>query len=335
MKKSTYQIPKKALLFITVMITLFSFSTQVNAQSASSLVGKYVKILNVHSGKALCTMHWSKDEKSRNNQEAIIQYSYSGDPTHIWLIKSAGNNMYILENAHSGKVLCTRHWSKDPKSTRDQEAIIQYGYSGDATHKWRINSLGNGQYQMLNGYSGKALCTMHWSKDAKSSNNQEAIIQYGYTGDPTHKWRMSVVNYDPNPPVAPTIEYTVKVDACHPALIGTGTESGITVEFLANGQSVGSSFSKVLAEGCNGVYSVFSLKTNKLVDKFVVRISGEDAAFIDKVTLSVDGKEVRYYGSDGGEGYCLSSSSSDASGDWQRYLIDGKCYSSVNYLYKR
>ncbi len=163
---------------------------------------KYVKIINVHSGKNLCTMHWSKDPKSNNNQERIIQYSYSGDPTHIWLVKPVGNDRYILENAQTGKVMCTMHWSKDPKSKNNQERIIQYSYTGDPTHQWRFVDIGNGQWRIVNAHSGKNLCTMHWSKDPKSNNNQEEIIQYDYTGDPTHKWRMEVVS-KPQKYVAP------------------------------------------------------------------------------------------------------------------------------------
>ena len=95
-------------------------------------------VINVHSGKALCTMHNSKDPANKGNQEGIIQFDYYGDATQKWTVTSAGNGNYYLINGHGTRALCTMHNSKDPANKGNQEPVIQYDYYGDATQLWKI-----------------------------------------------------------------------------------------------------------------------------------------------------------------------------------------------------
>ncbi|MCH2042577.1 MAG: ankyrin repeat domain-containing protein [Saprospiraceae bacterium] len=194
----------KAYFTLLIFSILAVHSNTISAQL--DFLDEEVIIENVHSRKALCTQHSSQDPSSMNNQENIAQYSYTGDPTHKWMVTALGDGFYKIENVYSKKTLCTQHWSNDPKSNNNQENIHQYQYTGDLTQKWQFVDIGNGQYSIENAHSRKVLCTQHWSQDPKSLDDYENIHQYQYTGDLTHKWTIRPVN----PPSATTLDAAIK-----------------------------------------------------------------------------------------------------------------------------
>ena len=290
---------KSIFLFGLLFISQMSFATETRLAFAN----QEVIIENVHSKKVLCTMHYSKDAQSNNNQENIIQYQYTGDPTHKWKFIPVGNGLYKIENVHSRKVLCTMHYSKDAKSNNNQENIIQYQYTGDPTHHWRVTDQGGGQYTIENGHSRKVLCTMHYSKDAQSNNNQENIIQYQYTGDPTHKWNIKVVA-PPLPALLPNASIDVSktyviqnVNGLAFDIPGASTSSGERVQQYAIHKNVNQQF-KFVRVG-NG-YVIKNVKSGHALD--IVGGSKSNGAKLQQYTVH-NKENQQFIVSDAGGGY--------------------------------
>ena len=95
-------------------------------------------IANGSTGMVLCSKNNSKYPQA--NQDPIVLHEDYGDRSQRWRVsKVAGygnGELWVVTNAYSNKALCTKHYSQDPNSTQNGEAIIQYDYSGDATHHW-------------------------------------------------------------------------------------------------------------------------------------------------------------------------------------------------------
>jgi hypothetical protein len=176
---------------LTLLVLGFAFATPIFSQSFE---GRIVKIENVHSGKALCTLHNSQDPANIGNQEPMIQYDYYGDATQKWEFRKISEGIYALINIDSGKALCTLHNSQDPLNKGNQEPMIQYNYYGDSTQHWRVKKAGRGIFILENVHSGKALCTLHNSQDPLNKGNQEPMIQYDYYGDSTQQWKISIAD---------------------------------------------------------------------------------------------------------------------------------------------
>lgn len=75
----------------TFLAVLFIMSSALMAQSSITNLnqiqaGATYKVVNVHDGRALCTLHNSKDPAHKGNQEEIIVYDYYGDATQLWQI---------------------------------------------------------------------------------------------------------------------------------------------------------------------------------------------------------------------------------------------------------
>lgn len=148
---------------------------------APPFLNKTVVIKNDHSKKLLTLKagYW-------NGSEAYLDDA-GAEGIQKWVVRDSGNGTYkFVASGSSGMLLSTKHFSHKPQN--DQDPIILHGDLGDASQQWKIEHWGSGVWKILNAHSGKAICTMHNSQDAKSAQKGEKIIQFNYYGNATQHW---------------------------------------------------------------------------------------------------------------------------------------------------
>ncbi len=125
--------------------------------------------------------------------------------------------------------------------------------------------------------------------------------------------------------------YQVDIDYHHPILSYTDSKSNFTITFLDELGEV------VWEETVEGIYPIsdrfrsFRVDTGANIQLVKIRIDGEDAFFIDRVTIRMNGLVVQEYGEDGGKGWCLSTDANDGNGKWAPYL-EGGCQAFCTFV---
>ncbi len=130
-------------------------------------------------------------------------------------------------------------------------------------------------------------------------------------------------------------EYEVKIDACHSDLDNTGTGNRISVEFWSGETYLYAKYRDGVSDGCYGADASFSYSSTRKVSHVIVKTDGGDAFYIDEISLKIGGDEVKHYGRDNGNGWCLSTDPNDANGSWKNYIsgTGGKCISSIKFSF--
>lgn len=130
----------------------------------------------------------------REKQEIVTQSSSStsNEPVLVTSLEQLyQGGTFKIVNAHDNRALCTLHNAQDPQNKGNQEPLILFDYYGNLSQKWSINPLGSGLFSLKNKHGGRALCTLHNSKDPSHKGNQEPAIQFNYYGDLTQKWNLA------------------------------------------------------------------------------------------------------------------------------------------------
>ena len=129
--------------------------------------------------------------------------------------------------------------------------------------------------------------------------------------------------------------YRVELDACHSDLTGTGTNGRITVGFYSGSTRVGGKYVDKPGDNCLGADQAFSFTTDKPITKIEISTNSGDGYYIDELRTFKDGVLTAHYGSDNGNGWCLSTDASDATGDWKNYIsgTGGKCVSIISFAF--
>jgi len=125
-------------------------------------------------------------------------------------------------------------------------------------------------------------------------------------------------------------EYKVVIDNCHSSIINEGTPNTITVEFLNGNRVLGKSLKKGIIECSSN--ATFSIKSNENITGVNVTTNGDNGYYIDKIELYKNGKLVKRYGDNNGQGWCLSTDPGDANGDWEGTTVNG-CKASQFFGY--
>lgn len=121
--------------------------------------------------------------------------------------------------------------------------------------------------------------------------------------------------------------YRANIDFCHSDLSDTPTGNNITVDFLANGASVGRQVVKGSVSDCGAFsrgYLETSLSTSQIVSAVRVSTNGGDAMYIDQVRLFRDDGVIVWDGRNNGSGWCLSTDPNDFQGGWEKNVA-GAC----------
>ena len=156
-------------------------------KETTTLEGTY-QIIARHSNKAL-----DVSGKSAADGANVQQWSYVGGSNQQWQIASAGNGYYTLKAKHSGKALAvdlnpnTNGGKENP--TDKGTNIFHLGTNDDDNRLWKIESVGEGYYKLVNKYSGKVLDVSGVSK-ANGAN----VHQWEYGGSPNQQWKLVLVD---------------------------------------------------------------------------------------------------------------------------------------------
>lgn len=141
---------------------------------------------------------------------------------------------------------------------------------------------------------------------------------------------VAVVNTLPN--VGNTASYKVEIDNCHSTVTNEGTGGRITVEFWSGAKRLESVSKNGVPLDCTND-ATFIAKTKLPVTHVVVKTNSGDAFFIDEIRLYKGGILNKKFGSDNGQGWCLSTQSSDANGSWARAVVNSTCKSAWQFDY--
>lgn len=127
--------------------------------------------------------------------------------------------------------------------------------------------------------------------------------------------------------------YRANLDFCHSDLRDTATAENITIEFLANGERVGTQVVKGNTSDCGTFsrgYLETSIATKKIVNAIRVSTSGGDAMYVDQARLFRNGQVIVWDGRDNGSGWCLSTDVNDFQGGWEKNVA-GACRRSYTF----
>jgi pectate lyase len=145
------------------------------AQAAVPDAGRWYRLVNVHSGKALETYAWSTADGGD-----VVQWTDLGGANQQWRFVDAGGGWYRLVNRHSGKALETYAWS-----TADGADVVQWTDLGGANQQWRLADEGGGRVSLVNRHSGKALETQGWS-----TTDGADVVQWTDHGGANQQWTL-------------------------------------------------------------------------------------------------------------------------------------------------
>ena len=123
--------------------------------------------------------------------------------------------------------------------------------------------------------------------------------------------------------------YRAQVDCSHSSLTQTQTSNRITATFRASGGRV---ISRVVRNGITNCSSPanFTINTNDVVSMVSFSTNGNDAFFIDRWSLYLNGRMIQSDGAQNNRGWCLSTDSRDTNGAWRSY-IRGGCQRTLNF----
>ncbi|MFJ4771041.1 RICIN domain-containing protein [Streptomyces uncialis] len=128
--------------------------TRVRLRLRACQGSRLVKLINVHSGKAL-TVHGATNDDGAN----VDQWTYQSGANQHWSLENTPNG-YKLINANSGKALTV-----EGAYTHDGANVDQWTYyPGQANQHWRLEDTGNG-HKLTSVHSGKVLSVTGWSTD--------------------------------------------------------------------------------------------------------------------------------------------------------------------------
>lgn len=139
------------------------------------------------------------------------------------------------------------------------------------------------------------------------------------------------------------LDYRIYLDYCHSELADTDTRNTVTAEFWSDRSGLLGQQSVRGLPACSPLGAVVSLEqpfvlkgARDLVDYIAIKIDGDDAVFIDEVSLS-KGTENRilHEGRDNGNGWCLSTDPNDATGTWKGVSVGGYCKPEWVFRLKR
>ena len=129
-----------------------------------------------------------------------------------------------------------------------------------------------------------------------------------------------------------TLEWKVKIDACHSELDNTGTKNRVTVQFWAGQSLIKSMYRNGVSENCSSPDQLFSISTKQKITHVIITTNGSDAFYIDEIYLYKGGDLMNRHGRDDGRGWCISQDSKDAK-SWGNKRVDNKCYSKMKFDY--
>ncbi|MYY09991.1 hypothetical protein GT204_13995 [Streptomyces sp. SID4919] len=133
--------------------------------------GRRVKLINVHSGKAL-TVHGATNDDGAN----VDQWTYQSGANQHWRLESTPNG-YKLTNVNSGKAL-----SVNGASTADGANVDQWTYQSQPNQHWRLEDTGSG-YKLTSVHSGKVL-RVNATTDGDGAN----VDQWTDEGATNQRW---------------------------------------------------------------------------------------------------------------------------------------------------
>lgn len=127
--------------------------------------------------------------------------------------------------------------------------------------------------------------------------------------------------------------YRIEIDACRTGLDNEGTNTPVLIEFYSGSRLVSILSSTNMEPNCDEVNdNEYQLTTRSIINHIKVRALGEDALFIDEVSILCNGSEVKHYGAENGNGWCLSTDVNDApSWEDKKSGTGGKCWSVVGF----
>ncbi|GGZ86579.1 hypothetical protein GCM10010371_53190 [Streptomyces subrutilus] len=131
-----------------------------------------VKLINVHSGKAL-TVHGATNDDGAN----VDQWTYQSGSNQHWSLESTPNGSKLI-NVHSGKALTVHGATNDDGANVDQWTY----YPDQANQHWHLEDTGNG-YKLTNVNSGKVLDVYGYSTDDGGN-----VIQWTDKGNANQRW---------------------------------------------------------------------------------------------------------------------------------------------------
>lgn len=118
----------------------------------------------------------------------------------------------------------------------------------------------------------------------------------------------------------PSSTYAARIDFCHSALSDTNTRNNIRIEFLRQGNTVGSRTISGGVSDCGALskgYLEASISTAEAIDAVRVSTDGGDAMFIDQVEMWRGNTKLIWDGRNNGGGWCLSTDENDFRGGWE------------------
>lgn len=126
-------------------------------------------------------------------------------------------------------------------------------------------------------------------------------------------------------------EWGVDIDSCHSDMNHTGTKNGITVEFWASNNMVGTRYKNGVSDNCYSDDASYSFKTKEKITHIIVRTNGNDGFFIDELYLYKGGTLKKRHGRDNGRGWCLSTDPKDGKGAWKSKVSSCLRQKQFNY----
>lgn len=130
-------------------------------------------------------------------------------------------------------------------------------------------------------------------------------------------------------------EYRVEIDNCHSDIENEGTGGVISVEFWSNSKKIVTKTRNGIGVNCLTADAVFSATLSQNITHIIIKTNTGDAFFIDELRLFKNGKLDKHYGSDDGQGWCLSTEANDAFTAWKGKVVNNVCRSSWQFDYTK
>lgn len=116
-----------------------------------------------------------------HNGNKIHQWSYNGDPTQQWLLRSVDGRYFYILSRHSEKCL-------DVADKRSDEGapVQQWDYVGNENQKWTLDQNEDGTYQIRAKHSRRCLAVA-------SDDDGAPVIQSRYQGHDYQRWWLNLI----------------------------------------------------------------------------------------------------------------------------------------------
>jgi hypothetical protein len=150
------------------------YAGQTGSGGRAAAIARY-RITAVHSGKSLDVANVSGD-----NGAGVHQWDFVGGANQLWNLWDAGDGLYWLQAAHSGKCLDVDSHGGAANGAKVQ----QWACANVATMRFRLQHRGDGTVEIRPSSSNKCLDVM-----GVSTSNGAAVHQWDCIGATNQAWR--------------------------------------------------------------------------------------------------------------------------------------------------